>query len=188
MGYFIDLDLVGLNWLRQLILHWVVVLSAVAVLVGFANLFRTHWNKTTNRKPGSGFSLVTLVAMILTLVFVGFFGPTDPLSIWIFNNIQLPIEISLLAILAVVLIVASVRFLSRSPGVFSVIFISTVVVLIWGVASFPGLDFINFSSLRTWILQIPATAGARGLLLGVALGTIATGLRVLLGMDRPYEG
>jgi hypothetical protein len=30
-------------------------------------------------------------------------------------------------------------------------------------------------------------AGARGILLGVALGTVATGLRVLLGIDRPYS-
>jgi hypothetical protein len=29
-------------------------------------------------------------------------------------------------------------------------------------------------------------AGARGLLLGVALGAIATGARVLLGLERPY--
>ena len=31
------------------------------------------------------------------------------------------------------------------------------------------------------------TAGARGILLGVALGTIATGLRLIAGMDRPYS-
>jgi hypothetical protein len=36
------------------------------------------------------------------------------------------------------------------------------------------------------ITLVPATAGARGLLLGVALGAIATGLRVFLGFDRPY--
>jgi hypothetical protein len=31
-------------------------------------------------------------------------------------------------------------------------------------------------------------AGARGILLGVALGTVATGLRILIGADRPYGG
>jgi len=31
-------------------------------------------------------------------------------------------------------------------------------------------------------------AGARGILIGVALGSLTTGLRVLLGTDRPYSG
>ena len=35
-------------------------------------------------------------------------------------------------------------------------------------------------------MEVPTLAGARGIMLGVALGTIAVGLRVLLGADRPY--
>jgi len=31
-------------------------------------------------------------------------------------------------------------------------------------------------------------AGIRGILMGVALGSIATGLRILMGADRPYGG
>jgi len=41
--------------------------------------------------------------------------------------------------------------------------------------------------IKAWILEVPTTAGARGIILGVALGTVATGLRVLLGIDRPYS-
>jgi hypothetical protein len=42
--------------------------------------------------------------------------------------------------------------------------------------------------LRAWISQVWAAGGARGILLGVALGATATGLRVLLGTERPYGG
>jgi len=42
--------------------------------------------------------------------------------------------------------------------------------------------------VRSWLAQVPAIAGARGLLLGVALGTVATGIRILIGVDRPYGG
>jgi len=40
--------------------------------------------------------------------------------------------------------------------------------------------------LRAWLTQVWAVAGARGILLGVALGAAATGLRVIMGVDRPY--
>jgi hypothetical protein len=43
-----------------------------------------------------------------------------------------------------------------------------------------------FREAWAWLSQVPAVAGARGLMLGIALGIIATGLRVLLAMDRPY--
>jgi hypothetical protein len=42
--------------------------------------------------------------------------------------------------------------------------------------------------VRPIITQIFAAAGARGILLGVALGTLTTGLRVLFGADRLYGG
>jgi hypothetical protein len=40
------------------------------------------------------------------------------------------------------------------------------------------LQFVNMFS----------SGGARGLLIGVALGTLLTSLRVLFGIDRPYGG
>jgi hypothetical protein len=40
--------------------------------------------------------------------------------------------------------------------------------------------------VKDWLLQVLGMAGLRGILLGVALGTVAAGLRLLLGQDRPY--
>jgi len=42
--------------------------------------------------------------------------------------------------------------------------------------------------MRPFIAQVMAGAGARGILLGMALGTLTTGLRILFGADRPYGG
>jgi hypothetical protein len=42
-------------------------------------------------------------------------------------------------------------------------------------------------ALRDWAMSIPVTAGIRGILLGTALGTMATALRALTGIDRPYN-
>jgi hypothetical protein len=41
--------------------------------------------------------------------------------------------------------------------------------------------------LKDWILTVPTVAGIRGILLGVALGTLVTALRLLTTLDRPYS-
>ena len=47
----------------------------------------------------------------------------------------------------------------------------------------PGASFIE------WLLRDNfAAGGSRGILIGVALGALTTGLRVLFGVDRPYGG
>jgi hypothetical protein len=52
------------------------------------------------------------------------------------------------------------------------------------LGNIPGLsDFV-----RPYLAQVIAVGGARGILLGVALGTLTTGLRILFGADRPYGG
>jgi hypothetical protein len=58
-----------------------------------------------------------------------------------------------------------------------------------GSATLPFGDVpIVGTLIRPWVTQIWALGGARGILIGVALGTITTGLRVLFGVDRPYGG
>ena len=41
--------------------------------------------------------------------------------------------------------------------------------------------------LGDWLANIVVTAGMRGLLIGIALGTITLSLRILAGWERPYQ-
>lgn len=186
LGYFFELPL--LTNLRLDFLHWGVILAAVAFFVGIVNLARVHWKKVSTRQVGSLYSIVLLVSMFLTLLVAGFLGPTAEWSLWIFNNVQVPIEASLMAVLAVVLAYAAARLFYRRLTVFTLIFIGTVLLVILSTVTFPFFELPGLGGLRTWITQVWATAGARGILLGVALGTVATGLRILMGADRPYGG
>jgi len=92
-----------------------------------------------------------------------------------------------MAILVITLIYASIRLLRRRVDLMSIIFLVVAILVLilvmpTPVGQLPGaqqlLDFINTFS----------RGGARGLLLGIALGTLLTGLRVLFGIDRPYGG
>lgn len=177
-----------LNSLSEIFLLWAVILAAVALLVGVVNLAQVHWNKISTRQPGSAYSTVLILSLLGTTLIAGVFGPTHPWSLWLFNNIQVPAESSLLALLTVVLIFGAARLIGRKMNLFTVVFVGTALLVLLGSASLPGLETSAFIDLRGWIQRVLATAGARGILLGVALGTIATGLRVLMGVDRPYGG
>ena len=186
VGYFIELEL--LVNLREVLLEWATLLVSVALLVGVTNLLAVHWRKSTSNNPNRVNCIALIGAMFITLGVAGFFGPTHPNSLWIFNYIQIPIEGSLMAILAVVLIYAGVRLLRRKPNLLSIVFIATAVVILLMTGPLFGIDIPPLEELRIWIGKVPAVAGARGILLGVSLGIVAAGLRILIGADRPYGG
>jgi hypothetical protein len=189
LGFFIPLPL--LVSLRLIFLRWAVILSAVALLVGVGNLALVHWRKVAGGRSEALYSTILLLSMAATLVIAGWQGPTGFGSLWIFNYIQVPVETSLMALLAVLLAYACARLFYRRPTLFSLIFALTALIVLLGTAPLLGFNIPGLQGpdgLRALIVQIPAAAGARGILLGVALGIIATGLRVLMGAERPYGG
>lgn len=187
IGYFIPLG--SLQALRGTLVEWAVIVAAFALLAGVLNLLAVHWSKVQHQETGSVYSLVLIISLLATLGVVVVFGPTSTWAIWIFDNIQIPVESSLMALLAFVLLFAGIRLFRRRLDMFSVIFLITAVFVMLGTVPFLVSGPLPIlSQVRTWIAQIPAAAGARGILLGVGLGILVTSLRILMGSDRPYSG
>lgn len=186
LGYFFPGLLGGL---QSLLIGWAIILAAFALLLGIFNLAMVHWKKMGSEGRGSANSIVLLISLVVTMVVAGLSGPTGSWSLWVFNTFQVPVEISLLAVLAVLLIYAGARLLARRPKWNTILFLITVLLVLMGsVPLFYIGEITPLTVVRGWLAQVPAIAGARGLLLGVALGTVATGLRILIGFDRPYGG
>jgi hypothetical protein len=166
------------------------ILAAVAVIVGIANLLSVHVGRITGRKKGRAYSALLIVALVGALALGLALGPQSMTVQALFNGIQLPVEASLMAVLAVSLLYATIRLLRWRSDWMAVVFILTALLIFLGTAPLPFLGYIPIVSdwLRPWVAQVPAAAGARGILLGVALGTLLTGLRILFAVDRPYGG
>ena len=185
VGYFVP----GLEFLSDTLLRWTVILAGFALILGVANLFSVHMSRLRLRKEGSFYSLIVILSFVATLILVATSTPTGDAAMWIFRNIQVPVEASLMAILVVTLAYSSMRLLRRRSGLLPILFVSTAFLVLLGMAPIYAFgDLPVLSGIRTWIAEVPAMAGARGILLGVALGTVATGLRILIGADRPYGG
>jgi hypothetical protein len=188
LGYFFKLP--ELENLRASLLNWALVLSGVAGLVAILNLiFSVHWKRVRNKHPRKGASLIIIISFGITFLVGIFLGPSNPGFQKLVTAVQVPIESSLMAILAITLVIASLKILQRQRNWMGfVFFVSVILFLILnsGVLAFTS-EIPILRNLLSAFHQVPV-AGARGILLGVALGSIVTGIRVLIGSDRPYNG
>lgn len=189
IGTFVPLQ--GMDVLRSQLIQWGLITAGAAVLVGVGNLFAVHFRKVRRREKGSMYSLLLLVSMLGTL-FVGLVGMFMGQGLsWIqpaVSAIIFPVEASLMALLAVTLVYASIRLLRRRTDAMSVLFLVVVVSTLAASVVMPLIFPAFGDAVRSWITLVLAGGGARGLLMGVALGALVTGLRVLFGADRPYGG
>ena len=187
LGYFLPSPL--LQGLRLVFLGWGVTLLGFASLLGVTNLVLVHLRKMREPQSRNFYSFILVVAFAATLFFGLWYTPADARFQQVVASIQVPLETSLMAVLAISLAYASLRLLQRRKNILSIVFVfSALVFLIFGSGVLSYFkDVPLLADVLTIIEQLPM-AGARGILLGVGLGSLATGLRILLGADRPYSG
>jgi hypothetical protein len=188
LGYFFEVQ--PFYGLRVVFVEWAVILAGFAILVGLGNLLSVHIKRLRAGGKGSGYGLLLIFSLLMTFLAGLAWGPDHPNMALLFRTVQFPVEASLMALLTVSLAYASIRMLRRRLNLFSVVFLGTVLVILLGTATLPLLGDVPFLGdwVRPFVSQVIAGAGARGILIGVALGTLTTGLRVLFGADRPYGG
>lgn len=186
LGYFLPQAAI----FQVILLDWAIILAGAATLAGVLNLVNVHSEKIRTRAKDNVYSAILILGLFATFVFALLLKPQNVyVRVFILNGVIIPIEASLMALLAVSLLYAAVRMLRRRADLMSIVFILTAALLFFGSATLPFGDVPVMSTLvRPWVSQILALGGARGILIGVALGTLTTGLRVLFGVDRPYGG
>lgn len=181
-----------LDGLRAFTLNLVMIGAAAALVVGVVNLLSVHVKKIRKQESTVG-SLALVLALVFAFVVTLLEGYTTiypdwlPGSEWLLANVQLPVESALMGVLAITLMYAAARLVTHRPNIFSVLFVLTLLITLVASTQF-GLESGLGQWVRNFVSHGLASGGARGILIGVALGTIATGLRILMGFDRPYGG
>jgi hypothetical protein len=189
-GYFIQMDaLIGLD-LQVLLIDWAIIIAGWAVLVGVFNLAAVQVDKFRTRQKGGMYGLLLVISLVATFAagIAGLIisGPENLFMRLAIDAVIVPVEASLMAILAVTLIYASIRLLRRRVDVMSIVFLVVALLFMILTVLIPLGLFPSDQALA--VLGTFSRGGGRGLLIGIALGTLLTGLRVLFGVDRPYGG
>src|SRR5512143_3439534 len=170
LGYFFP----PLELLRLTLVNWAIIIAGMAVLVGVFNLAAVQVEKIRAGQKGGMYGALLVLALLFTFGLGLIFGPENQyMRAVAVEAIIVPVEASLMAILAVTLVYASIRLLRRRVDVMSVVFLAvTLLFLFLTIPIIPGnqvlIDFLGMFS----------KGGARGLLIGIALGTLLTGLRI----------
>jgi len=178
--------------LRVVLVNIAVIVAGMALLLGFFRLLNFHLRRVQQRK--SGYSLVALIVAIAVFVILAAeqilkltgnqAAASLPVTSLIFNSVIAPIQSSLGALLAIFLGAAAVRMAQRRRSWGTLWFLlSAIVVLLTQIPVSPDSALLPIRQF----FDALATGGLRGLLLGVALGTMAVAFRVLLAIDRPQS-
>jgi hypothetical protein len=158
------------------------LLSAFALLLGLVNLARVHLTRIAHREKEIGYSVLMLAVTGMVTGMGLILGLADGALPWLFEHVYLPLQSSLFALTAFFLATAAYRAL-RARSLETSLMVMAAVVVFLGQTPWLG----SWAIAKEWLLRVPSEAGVRGILLGAALGVVATGVRLLLGVDRPYS-
>ncbi len=181
------------------LLAWGRIVGAFALVLGIHSLLRTHGDKVRRRRRDWPYSLVTIACFVLMCVIgIGFGHDPGTSFYWVFSHIQVPLDATMFSLLAFFIASAAFRtFRARSVEA-TLLLAAAVIVMIGRVPSSINLVLgqsglsqwlqERMPDVSEWVMNFPTIAGKRGILLGVALGAIATSLRILLGIERSHLG
>lgn len=183
--------LLNLTDVSNLLLRWASFLVAVALLLGVLNLFAVHAGRLMK---GNVYSSVLVLSMVVvfTLALTDQLGLTTGGVDRIFQTVQVPLEQALGALLAFFLLFSAFTLLRRQRTLGAALFLLTLMLVLLSSALannrlVPEAVGTLFGQIQQTIAVVFVTSGMRGVLLGVALGTITLSLRLLVGAERPYN-
>ncbi|MBL8145067.1 MAG: hypothetical protein JNL34_01665 [Anaerolineae bacterium] len=169
--------------LSSIALQIALVTTGLALLIGVLNLLNVHIRRVLGRQRGALYSLVLLISFLLVIA-LWLLGEDDANRVLV-QDAQRSVEAALAALLVFALVYGAYRLMRQRVTWAAVLFTAALLIVLVGALPIEGLGIL--AGVRDWMLQVPASAGARGLLIGIALGVIVTAVRVIIGQDRAYR-
>jgi len=184
----------GYREMTKELLEWGVIIAAGAFLLGVVNLIQVNWPVIRERRPEWIYKVAMMVALVGTLI-AGFIGGESRLDQgqgfkWLFDYMFVPLNATMFSLLAFFIASAAFRAFRARNTEATVMLVAAALVMLAAVpvgASIPGVGEY-LVAIKNWIMSVPNNAARRAIFIGAALGAIATGLRVILGLERTHLG
>lgn len=184
-----------------------VIVVAFGYVLGGANVFKVSLEAVSKRERDWPYKLVLIAGLVVTMVFGLFidrakFQTNGTFSLWLYDHLYSPMNATMFSLLAFFIASAAFRAFRIRSTEAALLAIAALIVMIGRVPigdatlkaifDHPGLpDWVRHFAIgpvQQWIMDFPQNAAKRAILIGAAMGVMATGLRVILGIERSYLG
>jgi hypothetical protein len=205
IGFFVPHEIASVpaNFLQSC----AIIVVAFGYVLGGANVFRINLDAIFRRQTDWPYKIVLVVALLVMLVFGLFvdrssFQDPGTTSKWLYDHVYSTMNATMFALLAFFIASAAFRAFRIRSFEAALLAIAALIVMVGrvpigdvivrAIVDHPGLPpairALRIEPLQEWIMDVPQNAAKRAILIGAAMGVMATGLRVILGIERAYLG
>jgi hypothetical protein len=146
-----------------------------AALAGYAEVPATH----IEVPPGQEVTARAHLPML--------WGATGRVYTWLYDHLFSPCNSTMFALLAFFITSAAFRAF-RARNVDAALLLGAAILIMLGRVPIGRAMAGWLPEVSDWIIDIPNNAGRRAIMMGAAIGAIATSLRVILGLERSHLG
>lgn len=173
--------------LNQVILDWWQIIFSFALIIGVVSYLSSNVTKIQKGNDRI-YRIVGLMGMISMPLFALIWGiKADTPFMWMFENIQAPMQATVFALLAFFVASASFRgFRARSLP--AAILLGSAAIILLSRSNLGGFFSDYLPEYADWIRNFPSMSARRAILIGIGLGSLTTSLRVIVGIERTWLG
>jgi hypothetical protein len=174
-----------------------VIVVAFGYVLGGANALTVNLSAIARRQPDWPYKVVLVVTLVFT-VLVGLkegrhWQDEKTVSMFLYNQVYSPMQGTMFALLAFFIASAAFRAFRVRTLEAGLLAAAALIVMLGRVPIGDQMtawlpEPLRLGSVQDWIMNVPQNAAKRAVLMGAALGVMATGLRVILGIERSYLG
>ena len=168
--------------------EWFFIVASAAIFLGALNLLHVHIRKIRLRLRNWKYSPVTIIGFLAMFVTGLLFGLTEgrPFD-YMFQNMVVPMGATMFSLLAFFVASAAFRAFRASNWRATLLLASAFIVML-GRVPIGDMIWHKIPVISEWIMQVPNLAGQRAVMIGAAMGVVATSLRMIFGVERSYLG
>lgn len=167
--------------------NWFLIVSAVGCMLGVINLTRIHIKNISLKRGRYWRSILLLLSVYVTLGVGLIGGHQGPGLGYIYNNVIVPLDGTMYSILVFYIGSASYRAFRAKNFEATLLLVAGVIVML-GQAPIGATISKTIPKISGWILDVPNTAGMRGIILGASIGAVSQAFRIMLGIERRHLG
>lgn len=173
-----------------------VIVVAFGYVLGGANVLRLNFDAIYRRQDNWPYKIVLVLGLLATLIIGAVEGPgflaAGTRSKWIYDHVYSPMSATMFSLLAFYIASAAFRAFRIRTTEAAFLAVAALIVMLGRVpvghvlTAWMPVEELRLGAMQEWIMEIPQNAAKRAILIGAALGVMATGLRVILGIERSY--